>query len=423
MNIIIGAGISGLGAFYGDDTCEIYEKNGYAGGLCSSFKINEFTFDNAVHLSFTKSTEVRNVFDKVAYYVHKPESSSWYHERWLKHPAQNNLFPCTVEDKVNAIESFFNRPELNEEDSFSAWLIAQYGTWLYKNLFRPYNEKYWCTDIETMGVEWLGQRFYKPSLDEFLYGCLSDDTPNTFYAKEMRYPREGGYISFLKNIICKAEKNNKIHYQKKVVSIHTDKHKIVFSDGTEKYYEKLFSSIPLPNMSNLISNFPENLSLLANELEYTKIALVSFGFNKVVDFKNMWFYFYDSDIKAARAYVPSLKSTYNVPEGYSSIQFEIYFNCKDAPPNKEECIDNCKYALKKIGLNCLEHIIFSDYRVLEWGNIIFKKGTEERAKQINAWLKEQDIIPIGRFGEWKYFWSDQAFLSGFSATKMRVDRG
>ena len=27
-------------------------------------------------------------------------------------------------------------------------------------------------------------------------------------------------------------------------------------------------------------------------------------------------------------------------------------------------------------------------------------------------LKTQDITPIGRFGKWDYFWSDQAFADG-----------
>lgn len=113
--------------------------------------------------------------------------------------------------------------------------------------------------------------------------------------------------------------------------------------------------------------------------------------------------------------MPSAKSKDNVPEGFFSIQFEIYFNSREKPLDKKDCIDNCYYALEKLGIAMKEDVIFTDYRIVEYGNIIFGKGTEEIAHDLNEWLKEKGIVQIGRFGEWKYFWSDQALLSGYKA--------
>jgi len=53
-NIILGVGISGLGAWYADNDVEIYEMDDLPGGLCGEININRFHFDRAVHLSFTK---------------------------------------------------------------------------------------------------------------------------------------------------------------------------------------------------------------------------------------------------------------------------------------------------------------------------------------------------------------------------------
>ena len=60
MNIILGAGIAGLGAYCADNSSYIFEQAPKAGGLCANFVINGFLFDKAVHLSFTNDAFVRS---------------------------------------------------------------------------------------------------------------------------------------------------------------------------------------------------------------------------------------------------------------------------------------------------------------------------------------------------------------------------
>ena len=96
-------------------------------------------------------------------------------------------------------------------------MIGGYGEFLYENLFKLYNEKYWQTELDRMGVEWVGNRFYQPSIDEVLYGSYTDETPNVYYASEMRYPKKGGYFEFIRSIAEDAEKQNKLHFNKKAV--------------------------------------------------------------------------------------------------------------------------------------------------------------------------------------------------------------
>lgn len=419
MDVILGAGMSGLGAYYANPNSVIYEKMKFPGGLCSGFEIDGYRFDQAVHLSFTNNKTVRRIFDNRQYFTHKPESLSWYHEKWLKHPAQNNLFPCNVDDKIAAVTSFIERKKHNDSSSFEEWTKSQYGEWLYDNMFLPYNQKYWCIDLKELGTNWIGNRIYRPTLNEILYGAFTDETPNTYYAKEMRYPENGGYIDFVKEIIDDANKSRKLYCDKEVKTIDTVNKIVTFTDGSHTDYDCLYSSIPLTEMPNLVMDMPEEIKTSIGQLEYTCIAIVSIGFNCHLDFDSMWSYFYDDDILAARAYMPSVKSPNNAPDGKSSIQFEIYFNSKDTCPDKVKCIENCKYALKKTGIAIESQIQLIDFRVIPFGNVIFKHGTEEIAEQATSWLRENDIISIGRFGEWKYFWSDQAFMSGYEAVKMR----
>lgn len=119
MNIALGAGIAGLGAYYANNEITLFESSNQIGGLCSGFEVDGYHFDKAVHLSFTTNQLVRNVFDDVEYFKHKPESLSWFHEQWLRHPAQNNLYPCNIEDKIAAIKGFTEK-SIGVSDDFES---------------------------------------------------------------------------------------------------------------------------------------------------------------------------------------------------------------------------------------------------------------------------------------------------------------
>ena len=77
---------------------------------------------------------------------------------------------------------------------------------------------------------------------------------------------------------------------------------------------------------NLIKDIQNEIPEAGDKLLCTSGQLVSLGFNSTNIPKDMWFYIYDEDILPARAYSPSIKSPDNVPEGKSSLQFEICFS-------------------------------------------------------------------------------------------------
>lgn len=97
-NIIIGAGFAGLGAAYalsnGKKNYVILESRDTFGGLCSNFEIDGFRFDRFVHLSFSNNEAVNEIFRLGSPKVlrHTPNPSNIYKGKWIKHPAQNNLY-------------------------------------------------------------------------------------------------------------------------------------------------------------------------------------------------------------------------------------------------------------------------------------------------------------------------------------------
>ncbi|MBK8360423.1 MAG: hypothetical protein IPL15_16165 [Comamonadaceae bacterium] len=49
--------------------------------------------------------------------------------------------------------------------------------------------------------------------------------------------------------------------------------------------------------------------------------------------------------------------------------------------------------------------------------MVFDIGMEERRDLVLNWLEQVGIMTAGRFGEWAYLWSNQAFMSGLKAAQ------
>jgi len=416
--VVLGAGISGISAAYHAKKIGIkaivYEANERSGGLLDNFTIEGFRFDNAVHLSFATEPEVRTIFDLTPYLTHQAVSWCWDDRVWLKHPVQNNMFPLPVDERVQLIASLVERPDLKIEN-YRDWLFYQYGESIATRWPLPYTEKYWTIPAAELGTSWVGNRMRRAEFREVLHGAFTSDTTNHYYASEMRYPKIGGYRAFLEPLLSDAD----IRCNHQADKIFLTRRLIHFANGQLESFESLISTLPLPMLINIIDEVPDHVRNAASTLFATSIDLISVGFNQANVQPYLWFYIYDKDILAARAYSPSIKSPDNVPNNCSSLQFEIYSSSrKQQMHTPEEMKANTKMALKRMGIVKNENeIMFMHHKHLPWGNVVFDLGMEERRNLVRDWLESVDIICAGRFGEWDYLWSNQAFMSGMKAVQ------
>jgi protoporphyrinogen oxidase len=417
MIAILGGGISGISTGYhlnlGETESVVFEKNPTWGGLCDNFTIgNGFLFDNFVHLSFAKDESVNNLFSLSTEIIeHDPISTNYYKGYWLKHPAQNNLANLTLTEKFKIISDFIKRPKvsISELKNYQEWLICQFGNYFANNFPEVYTRKYWTIDANELTIDWLGNRFSLPGLREVIKGALYEQKENFYYVTKMKYPTTGGYKKFLTYM---AENSN-IQTDKQAVSIDLKTKRIDFSDNTYTHYDKLVSSLPLPELVKIIKDAPKEIVAASEKLLCTSGQLVSLGFNNPDIAKYLWFYIYDEDILPARAYSSSLKSPNNVPLGKSSLQFETYYS-KHKPKKLEggSLIEHIVNRGIKMGLFSMQDIEISDYRELKYANVVFDQERNANVKKIHQYLTQNDISYVGRFGEWDYLWSDQSLLSG-----------
>lgn len=413
---ILGAGGAGLAAAWKlreqGKKATVYEASDHIGGLMHSFTINGFTFDSAVHLSFTEDALVRKLFDAEPHISHEPSPVCFASGLWIKHPIQNNLYPFSAEFKTRAILDFLARPDDGTmPQNYEEWLVKSYGRTISAEFPERYTQKYWTVPARDLTIDWVGGRMHCPSLQEVLFGAMSPETKNAYYAKAMRYPKRGGYQSFLNTIAASAD----VKFSHAVSGIDTRDKRLLLHGGQSIAYSHCISTIPLPVLLNMCTTAPEAVRQSAQRLQATSVDLVSVGLAGELPFPNLWCYIYDEDIFAARVYSPSRKSPENAPPGCSSLQFEIYSSLFSKSYGNQDIVDNVVYALQKMGIT--NEVLLLDHRRLPFGNVIFYHGMNEDRGIVRKWLHQEGIITAGRFGEWDYFWSDQAVLSGIRAAQ------
>lgn len=419
---ILGAGFAGIGA--GAAATEmnmaavLFERDKEWGGLCGNFTVDGFRFDKAVHLSFTSNSLCKKYFWKCRHYTYPPEAMNYKSGFWVRHPVQNNLRQLPVGERIKIIQSFIQRDvQTDNAKDYEQWLELQFGVYFAKKYPRIYTQKYWATIPEHLNCTWCGKRIYRPSLEEVLRGSYPDDceSENVYYAKAMNYPKLGGYKNFLADAANKLD----IRYGYRAIRIDTSKREIIFENGEIWEYKRLISTLPLPELVDMLSpSVPQNVSKAAKELQATSMALVSVGFRRKIKIPSLWFYVYDMDIPFARVHSPSMKSPDNVPEGCSSLQFEVYYS-KEMPSMMDDVAltEKTLDAMEKMSLAKREDIKVLDCRHVRYANVIYYHGIERWRRSLLEECENRGIVSCGRFGRWEYLWSDQSFLSGYQCIK------
>lgn len=411
--LVLGAGIAGISAVYhlrsAGINAEAFEAAERPGGTLDSFRIGDFTFDHAVHLSFSKDPYVRALFDRVPHHTYSPQPWCRENGRWLKHPVQSHLNGLSLVDRISVLTSYLTRPRRHSPSNYEEWLEAEYGKYFFDRFPGPYTRKYWTVAASELSTSWIGSRMRQGRLVEMLRGALLSGAPNVYYAGEMRYPKAGGYRGFIEPLLPGLP----IHCGKRAISLDLGAGSVEFEDGDKHYFEHLVSTIPLPETIRLARNIPSHISNAATQLWASSVHLVSIGLNRPDAIPHLWSYLYDSDMLPARVYSPSMKAQSNAPTDCSSLQFETYSSPKRPCPMHPNALqEHCEELVQRLGFGSKEDTLFSHYKLLPYANVAYFRGMEDIRDGIRNYLYDHRVHLAGRYGEWEYFWSDQSLLSG-----------
>lgn len=430
---ILGTGMAGFGAAYRlrqegiNSEISLYDKNPYIGGHTASFKMDDgFIFDDGPHISFTEDERIQKILaDNVdqEYETVKATVNNYWKGHWVKHPAQCNLYGLPADLIVEVLNDFIDAIHTSNGNitNYKEWLYAKFGETFAETFPMVYGKKYHTVDAENMDIDWLGPRLYQPDLKEVLEGALKPVTPDVHYVDKFRYPTNNGFVQYLE----KFRQLGDIKLNHKVTGIDVENKLIRFGNGKTVEYDEILSSIPLPELTtNIIDNVPDEVVEAGKKLACTSCILVNIGIDRNDFTDAIWTYFYDTDIIFTRLSFPHLMSPNTVPEGCGSIQAEIYFSDKYRPVDRtpEECVEPVIDDLKRCGLiNESDKILHKSTGFIKYANVIFDLDRQEALKTVHEYLDEIGIRYCGRYGDWGYIWTDEAFRSGEEAAQRMID--
>jgi len=421
--VIIGTGMAGLGAAHHFHSAGVatktFDKNGFAGGHTYShvYEDTGFIFDEGPHVSFSKDPRIQDLlaanvdgkFERM-----KVTVDNYYHGAWVKHPAQVNLHNLPAELKTRCILDFISASQeklVEKPKNYLEWLISAFGETFATHFPAVYGKKYHTCPAEKMSTVWMGPRLYRPTLEEVIRGAIFEETPDVHYIPNFRYPTEGGFVSYLKPFMEKTE----IHLDHEVVEIDPVARSVRFANGAVETYDHLLSSIPLPDLIPMVKGAPDHVRAAAAKLACTQCVTVNIGIARNDFTPAAWTYIYDEDIVFTRLSFPHNMSPRTCPPGAGAIQAECYYSEKYRPLTvaPDDLIQPVIDDLKRIGMMREDdEILHADARFIPHANIIFDLDREEALPIVHGWLDEIGITCAGRYGEWGYQWTDEAFKSG-----------
>lgn len=427
---ILGTGMAGCGASHRlreeGVPATMFDHHSYAGGHTTTFNHpNGFVFDEGPHISFTKDTRLQELFAsnvRGEYEAFRAHVNNYWRGHWMKHPAPCNLHGLPTELVVAILRDFIAAQ--NDGDgkirNYADWLVASYGRTFAETFPMEYGLKYHTTSADNMTTVWLGPRLYRPSLEEVLRGALSPATEDVHYVSEFRYPRRDGFVAYLRPFFNQAD----VRLGHRVVRVDPGRRHIYFANGTQALFEHLISSIPLPELIPMIDGAPDDVVAASERLACTTCVTVNLGIAREDISEAHWTYFYDRDFIFTRISFPHLFSRGTVPSGHGSIQAEIYFSKKYRPLDRkpDECIEPVISDLKRCGvLREDDQVVFQEARLIPYANVIFDTEREPALSLVHGFLDEVGIACCGRYGEWGYQWTDEAFQSGENAGQRILD--
>jgi protoporphyrinogen oxidase len=420
---VLGAGLAGLAAAQRcrqlGAAVDVYERNAYLGGHASSMTLDGFTFDEGPHVSFTKIPAVKDLLARGVdgdYREFASVVTNYWRGHWVKHPAQVNLHGLPVELVERCLVDFTKAYFVEEgpPGNYEEWLHRQLGRTFSEEFPFRYTRKYWTVEPSAMATEWVGPRMYKPKLEEVIRGALASNRENVHYIPKFRYPNHGGFASYVRAV----QGDEPVHIGHELTELDPHRKVLRFTNGKEARYERLISSLPLPELVRRINDAPAEVRAAAEGLVCTSVALVDVGVARDQGFPEAhWLYVYDEDICFARASYPHLLSPHNVPPGCGSVQVEVYYS-RHKPLPSRDMLSRGVEDMRSVGILRKDDAVrVAQVRNIPYGNVLFDHARAAHLAAINDYLKKIGITCCGRYGLWNYHWTDESIVSGWEAAE------
>ena len=422
---ILGGGLSGLVLASRLKDAEVLEADDRPGGLCRSLTADGFTFDpHGSHILFSRKPEAMRFYedllgDNVS--RRRRNTKIYYKGRYVKYPFENGLSELPIEDNVAClmgyIEAYLARAAGTSRTptNFKEWMYQRFGKGITEAYLLPYNEKIWKTPAARMAVDWVDGRVPDPPLVDVVRASLGVPTEGYTHQLNFLYPREGGVESLVRGLLPKV---HKVRTGFRATTIRPRGGGWTVSDGhTEREYDRLVSTIPIPDLVRALPDAPKDVRTAGESLTHRSLVTVMLGLNrpKLNDFS--WVYFpTPEDGWFNRISFPSNFSDRVAPDGASSAVAEMTCDPGDAiwSSTDDTLIEHVVAHADRMGIFGRADVRMAKVARTRYAYVVFDLTHRSNLDLVKGYANRIGIELLGRFGQFDYINTDQVILRGLA---------
>jgi len=392
--LIVGGGVTGLAFanFIKNEDWLIAESAHEVGGYCRSIHQDGFVWDYSGHFFHFNRDWVRNLFlDKmkdVEICTIRKKSSIFYNDRRIDFPFQKNIHQLSKEEFIECLYDLYMRETEDNSLNFLEMLYSKFGNAITEKFLRPYNEKLYACDLNTLDKDCMGRFFPYADIKEIVSNFKDNNSES--YNDTFIYPKNGTY-EFIKSLLCDLDED-KILIKHRVIEIDYINKIAHFNNGTQIKYQSLISSIPFPTLLKICKIDHDSKIYTSN-----KVVVFNLGFDSPTSIEDHWVYFPDPDTIFYRV------GFYNniIKSDRMSLYVEVGL--------ETDCEINIEIILKKVLTDLKKHVIIKEQNLISHISLIMNPAyvhvKKESIEDFNSKIKHLNshgVYSIGRYGGWKY---------------------
>lgn len=428
--LILGAGLTGLSCAYHLEDAgryRIVERESEVGGLARTRKRpHGFLCDGTGHwLHLRQDVTKKLVHGLLGDNLEARTRKARVYSKgvFTLYPFQANTFglPKDVVSEClkGLIDARFSEQHA-EPKNYKEWIRKEFGEGICKHFMYPYNEKIYGVPLETLATDFAARYIPRPAIDAVVDGALGLSREALGYNAQFVYPKKGGIGALAESLAAGLGRD--VERGRQPSSIDLAARTVKMSDGETIAFTHLVNTIPLPKLVELIQagspdRVPQDIAdatqrLRANSVLYFDVAIK--GAPKPHQDYH-WIYLPEREFPFYRVGSYSAVERSLAPEGFRSYYVEMgHYGDVDPKQFEQPVLEG----LRRLGIIEDENdIVFMIPNVLSPAYVLFDAEYEASRAAVLAWLDEQQIISVGRYGRWQYNAMEDALLEGIEAAE------
>jgi protoporphyrinogen oxidase len=397
--VVIGAGVSGLSfanwirARHPGASVAVVDREHEAGGYCRTVVRDGFVWDYSGHFFHFKHADIeawlRARMPGEEIRTVQKRSFIRYAGRDIDFPFQKNIHQLPHDEFLECLVELFFRPAgEGAPRSFGEMLERRLGRAITAKFLRPYNEKLYATDLDTLDVDAMGRFFPHADIADIIAN-MRPGSKDAGYNATFIYPA-GGAMQFVRALLRDLPEGC-VSLGEDVVRIDPDAREVTTARRRIRY-EHLVSSAPLPVLARM-TGLPHDASVFTSN----KVLVFNLGFDRKGPRDVHWMYFPDRALSFYRV------GWYdNILDGdRMSLYVEIGARAGDAldiPALRERVLAD----LAREGIVDGHRLVAHHDVVLDPAYCHITRASLLETARLREELARRNIHTVGRYGGWTY---------------------